>query len=64
MGADGRGLIVTKNVSGIPTQLLTDGVTIMVAVIGLLLLLTVVKEGILPVPLAASPIDGLLFVQL
>ena len=41
-----------------------DGVTVIVAVSGVVPLLTVVKPAILPVPLAARPIDGLLLVQL
>lgn len=36
----------------------------MVAVMGVLPVLVAVKEAILPVPLAARPMDGLLFVQL
>ena len=36
----------------------------MVAVIGVLPLLTAVKDPMLPVPLAANPIPGVLFVQL
>ncbi len=36
----------------------------MVAVTGAFPLLTAVNDGILPVPLAASPIDGSLLVQL
>ena len=40
------------------------GVTVMVAVIATEVLLMAVKLAILPVPLAASPIDGVLLVQL
>jgi hypothetical protein len=40
------------------------GVTVMVAVTGALVVLMAVNEGILPLPVAAKPIDGLLFVQL
>lgn len=39
------------------------GVTVIVATIGVVPLLTAVKSGILPVPLAGIPIDGLLFVH-
>ncbi len=49
---------------GVPGQPVADGVTVMVAVAGTLLLLMAVNEPILPVPLAASPMDGLLFDQL
>ena len=45
------------------TVLLT-AVTIMAAIAGLLPVLIPVKEAIFPVPLAASPIEGLLLVQL
>jgi hypothetical protein len=40
------------------------GVTVMVAVTGTVVKLVAVKDGILPVPLAASPMDVVLFVQL
>lgn len=40
------------------------GVTVMVAVIGEFVLLTAVNAPMLPVPLAASPIEGRLLVQL
>ena len=53
------------NVIGVPTQPLpVDGVTVIVAVVAFVKLLAVVKVGILPVPAAANPIAGLLFVQL
>jgi hypothetical protein len=39
------------------------GVTLIVAIIGLVVVLIAVKEGILPDPLAANPIPGWLFVQ-
>jgi len=51
-------------VTGPPPQPDAVGVTVMVAVIGALVVLVAVKAGILPVPLAARPIAGLLFVQL
>ena len=44
--------------------LVYDGVTVMVAVIGALVLLVAVNEAIFPVPLAARPIDVVLFTQL
>ena len=36
----------------------------MVAVTGALVVLTALKEGMLPTPLAARPMEGVLFVQL
>ena len=42
----------------------TEGVTVMVAVTGALPVLTAVKDGMFPVPLAPRPMLGLLFVQL
>ena len=47
-----------------PGQPLADGVTVIVAVTGALVRLTAVNEGRFPLPLAARPIEGLLFVQL
>ena len=56
------------NVSGVPTQLtpllVNVGVTVIVATTGAVVILVATKVGILPVPLAAIPIDGALFVQL
>ena len=52
------------NVCAVPGQPFTVGVTVMVAVTGVVPVLIAVKAAILPVPLAASPIAGLLFVQL
>ena len=56
------------NVLLIPVQLtpplMKVGVTVIVAVTGVVPLFTAVKEGILPVPLAARPIAGVLLVQL
>ena len=49
---------------GTPIQLFADGVTVMVAVFTALVALVAVNDNILPVPLAASPIDTSLFVQL
>lgn len=43
---------------------LVDGVTVTVAVTGALVAFVAVKEAILPAPLAANPIDAVLFVQL
>ena len=59
------GFTVIVNVIGVPVQPLpVDGVTVIVAVVAFVKLLAVVKVGILPVPAAANPIAGLLFVQL
>ena len=64
----GEGLTVMENVFGVPVQVLPplvyDGVTVIVAVTGTVPALMAVNEPILPVPLAASPIDGVLFTQL
>ena len=50
---------------GNPVQPFGDvGVTVMVAVMALVKLFAVTKDGILPLPLAPSPIEGLLFTQL
>ena len=47
-----------------PLQPLISGVTVTVAVTGVVPLLKAVKVGIDPDPLVASPIDAVLFVQL
>ena len=50
------------NVIGAPVQPdMIEGVTVMVAVVALVNVLDVTKDGIFPLPLAAKPIDGLLF---
>ncbi len=51
------------NVFGLPGQPFADGVTVIVAVTATLLLLIAVKAGIFPLPLAASPMEVLLFVH-
>jgi len=59
------GFTVMVNVMGAPVQ--PDGVvgvTVIVAVVALVSVLLVVNDGIFPVPLAAKPMDGLLFTQL
>ena len=62
------GFTMMVNVSGVPTQLtplfVNVGVTVMDATTGVVVLLVAIKVGIFPVPLAAIPIDGALFVQL
>lgn len=62
------GLTVMVNVLEVPTQLtlplVNVGVTVTVAVTGALLVLLAIKEAILPEPVAAKPMDGVLFTQL
>jgi hypothetical protein len=60
----GDGFTVIVNVLGVPVQVRRVGVTVMVAVTGMIPVLTGKKERIFPVPLAGIPIEGLLFVQL
>jgi hypothetical protein len=60
-------LIVMVNVCGVPVQVgeaPADGVTVMVAEMGVVPLLVAVNAAILPVPLAPKPMAVLLFVQL
>ena len=57
------GLTVRVNGIGDPAQPLALGVTVMVAVMGVEPELVAVKEGIFPLPFAASPTAVLLFVQ-
>jgi hypothetical protein len=63
----GEGNTVILNVFASPGHVVPplelNGVTVIVAVIGLLVLLTAVKQGIFPVPLAPNPILVLLFVH-
>ena len=59
----GVGSTVMVNVLGTPAQRALDGVIVMLAVFVVLLLLIAVDDGTSPVPLAASPIDGSLLVQ-
>jgi hypothetical protein len=61
----GVGFTVIVNVIAVPVQpLAVVGVTVIVAVTGAAVLLVAVKLAILPWPLAARPIDGVLLVQL
>ena len=60
----GVGFTVIVNVRAVPGQIPSAGVTVIVAIALTLPLLTAVKAGISPLPLAARPIEGLLFVQL
>jgi hypothetical protein len=58
-----EGFTVIVKVRGVPTQPLAVGVTVIVAITGVVPVFVAVKVGIFPVPLAASPIVGSLFVQ-
>ena len=61
----GVGLTVIVKLIGVPPQAPgAVGVTVIVPLIGAAVPLVAVKLAILPVPLAANPIAGLLFVQL
>ena len=60
----GVGLTVMVNDSGVPVQPNAEGVTVIVAVIGALLVFVAVNAAIFPVPFAANPTKTLLFVQL
>ena len=62
------GLIVIVNVLGVPVVQVTPalvyvGVTAIIAFIGIVPEFTAVKLGIVPVPFAANPIDGVSFVH-
>ena len=57
------GLTTIVNVCVFPGQALIKGVTVIVAVIGVAPVFVAVNDAIFPVPLAAKPIDVLLFVQ-
>lgn len=59
----GPGLILIVNETGIPTHPFAAGVTVILAVTGRAVLLIAIKEGMLPVPLAARPMEGSEFVQ-
>ena len=51
------------NVTGVPLHPFADGVTVIVAVTGVVPILVAVNTGIFPVPFAPSPIEVLLFDQ-
>jgi hypothetical protein len=51
------------NDCGVPGQPANEGVTVMVAVTGDVPVLTALNEAMLPVPLAARPIEVLLLVH-
>ena len=58
------GFTVMVKVIGTPAQpFVVVGVTVMVAVVALVKLFAVTNDGIFPLPLAAKPIEGLLFTQ-
>jgi len=59
----GVGFTVIVNVLGVPGHPFTVGVTVIVALAGAEPVFTAVKPGVLPVPDAASPIDGFEFVH-
>jgi hypothetical protein len=60
----GIGLITILKLMVFPLQLLDIGVTVKIVDIGTERLLEGVKDGILPIPVAGSPIEGLLLFQL
>jgi hypothetical protein len=60
----GVGLTVIVNICGVPKQPFALGVTVTEAITGLLLELVAINDPILPVPVAASPIEVVLFDQL
>ena len=51
-------------VTGVPLHPFAAAVAVMVAVTGLAVALVAVKEAMFPEPLAASPMEAVLFVQL
>ena len=59
----GVGYNVIVNVDGVPMQPFADGVMVIVAITVEKPGFVAVKEGMDPVPLAARPMDGVLFVQ-
>ena len=59
----GVGFTVIVNVIGVPLQPFLAGVTVIVATSGAEVVFVVAKAPILPVPLAANPIAGVLFVH-
>ena len=61
--ATGRGLMTTSNVAAAPTQLPKRGVTLIVAVTGVLPIFCAVNVTLLPFPLAARPTAVLLLDQ-
>ena len=60
----GVGFTVIVYETGTPEQPLAVGVTVIVDVTGSAVLFVPANDGVLPVPLAARPIEGSVFVQL
>ena len=60
----GVGFTVIVKETGVPVQPFAVGVTVIVATTAVVPLFVAVNEAILPLPLPANPIEGLLFVQL
>ena len=60
----GVGLTVMVKDSGVPGQLLSVGVTVIVPIMGVLPGLVAVNEAISPLPLVPRPMDVWVFVQL
>jgi hypothetical protein len=60
----GSGFIVMVKLYSAPLQLFSDGVIVIVAMMGELELLMAVNDGILPFPFAARPISGFELLQL
>jgi hypothetical protein len=56
----GVGLTVIVNKNGVPIHPFANGITVIVAITGAVPALVAVKDGIFPVPFAASPMDGAL----
>lgn len=54
----GSGLTVMVNVLDCPVQLFNVGITVMVAVIGKVVVLTAINEGTFSVPELINPISG------
>ena len=59
----GVGLTVIVKFCELPVHEFADGVTVTVAVTGVLVALVAEKELMLPEPVDASPIEAVLFVQ-
>jgi hypothetical protein len=59
----GVGFTVMVNVLATPVHPFNEGVTVMVAVTGVFPVLTAANAAMFPVPLAARPIEVVLFVQ-
>ena len=54
------GYTVMVNDTGVPEHPFAVGVTVMVAITVVVPALVAVKEGMFPIPLPASPMDGVL----